>query len=144
MTDHDPRLFNNDCEIRSIGEGLLSRALPRDFWTHEAHLAACVWIVRDRPDITPEQDMRDIISSYNEAVGGVNDDSQGYHETITQIFIAAARAHLSELPLSVTLCEAVNTLLVSPRGRRDWPLRTYSREHLFSVAARRAFVMPDI
>jgi hypothetical protein len=29
-------------------------------------------------------------------------------------------------------------------GRRDWPLRFYSREHLLSVAARRAFVQPDV
>ena len=144
MTDQKPRLFSADSEIVSIGEGLLSRALPRDLWTHEAHLAACVWIVRDRPDIRPEQDMRAIISSYNEAVGGVNDDSQGYHETITQIYIAAVRAHLSEMPLNMALCQAVNTLLNSPRGRRDWPLRTYSRAHLFSVAARRAFVLPDL
>ena len=29
-------------------------------------------------------------------------------------------------------------------GRRDWPLRFYSRERLFSVAARRGFVEPDL
>jgi hypothetical protein len=29
-------------------------------------------------------------------------------------------------------------------GRREWPLRFYSREHLLSVAARRVFVPPDI
>jgi hypothetical protein len=35
-------------------------------------------------------------------------------------------------------------LLLSPMGRRDWPLRFYSRVRLFSVEARRAFVEPDI
>ena len=29
-------------------------------------------------------------------------------------------------------------------GRRDWPLRFYSRERLFSVEARRTFVAPDL
>jgi len=29
-------------------------------------------------------------------------------------------------------------------GRRDWPLRFYSRERLLSVVARREFVMPDV
>jgi hypothetical protein len=29
-------------------------------------------------------------------------------------------------------------------GGRDWPLRFYSRERLFSVEARRNFVAPDI
>jgi len=29
-------------------------------------------------------------------------------------------------------------------GRRDWPLRFWSREKLFSVEARREFVPPDL
>ena len=29
-------------------------------------------------------------------------------------------------------------------GRRDWPLRFYSAERLFSVEARRKFVPPDL
>ena len=35
-------------------------------------------------------------------------------------------------------------MLRSDVGRRDWPLRFYSRELLFSVAARRGFVEPDL
>ena len=38
----------------------------------------------------------------------------------------------------------VNGLLSAPEGQRDWPLRFYTRERLFSVAARRDFVEPDI
>lgn len=144
MTDHSPRLFEDDAAIRHIGEGLLARTLPREEWTHEAHLASCLWIVRDRPDIEPEQDMPGIISSYNVAVGGVNDETQGYHETITQVFIRAVRDHLSELADGIDLTVAVNSLLLSPRGRRDWPLRFYSPERLFSVEARLGFVAPDL
>jgi hypothetical protein len=33
---------------------------------------------------------------------------------------------------------------LSPMGRRDWPLRFYSRERLMSVEARRTFVPPDL
>jgi hypothetical protein len=29
-------------------------------------------------------------------------------------------------------------------GRRDWPLRFYSGERLFSVEARRRFIPPDL
>jgi hypothetical protein len=42
------------------------------------------------------------------------------------------------------LAELVNALLQSPIGRRDWPLRFYSSERLFSVEARREFVPPDL
>ena len=143
MTDLSPRLFLTDAEIIRIGEGLVARTLPRADWTHEAHLAACHWIVRDCPDIMPERDMRAIISRYNESVGGVNSDTEGYHETITQVFIQAVRDHMSERPEGDTLCESVNALLLSERGRRDWPLRSYSKERLFSVEARRGFMAPD-
>ena len=144
MTEPLPRLFEDDAAIHRIGEGLLASDLPRADWTHEAHLAACCWIIHERSDINPEADMRDIISAYNVAAGGVNDDTQGYHETITQVYIAAVRAHLRAQPSSVALFQMVNALLLSPRGRRDLPLKHYTRERLFSVEARRAFILPDI
>ena len=143
MSDFEVRLFHDDASIVYIGEGLLARTLPREEWTHEAHLGACTWIVRDRTDIVPVDDMSAIISGYNEAVGGVNDDMQGYHETITQVYIAGVKAHLAEVGADMPLYEAVNTLLLSARGRRDLPLRFYSKELLFSVPARRGFVQPD-
>ena len=144
MSEFEVRLFEDDATIVAIGEGLLARTLPREEWTHEAHLAACTWIVRDRPDIAPERDMAAIISGYNEAVGGVNDDHQGYHETITQVYIAGVKAHLSEIPEQTPLREAVNNLLLSRRGRRDLALNFYTKELLFSVRARRGFVEPDV
>jgi hypothetical protein len=143
MTDHDIRFFTDDAAVRRIGEGLLDRSLPRPEWTHEAHLAACLWILCERPDIVPERDLRSIISGYNEAVGGVNDDTQGYHETITSCFVHAARAYRAENTAS-TLHECVNGLLASRYGHRDWPLTHYSRERLFSISARRDFIEPDL
>jgi hypothetical protein len=137
------RLFEDDAAIVAIGEGLLTRSLPRAHWTHEAHLAACTWLVRDRPDIAIERELPAIISAYNEAVGGVNDDTQGYHETITQVYIAGVKAHLAEVGMQLPLHEAVNTLLLSHRGRRDFPLQFYSKGRLFSVHARRGFIEPD-
>jgi hypothetical protein len=74
----------------------------------------------------------------------VNDDTQGYHETITQVYIAGVKAHLAEVWVEVSLHAAVNTLLLSPRGRRDLPLRFYSKERLLSVHARRSFIEPDL
>ncbi len=143
MSEHEVRLFSDDASIVEIGEGLLARTLSRAEWTHEAHLAACTWIARCRHDIDPATDLAAIISAYNVAVGGVNDDSQGYHETITQVYLAGVKAHLAETEPSAALYEVVNALLLSRRGRRDLPLKLYSKERLFSVEARRAFVQPD-
>ena len=140
----EPRLFASDDAIARIGEGLLARTLPRPEWTHEAHLAATTYLLTRRPDIAIDAELPGIIRRYNESVGGVNDDSQGYHETITRLFLQGVRLFLSEADLDSPLFELVNDLLHSPMGRRDWPLRFYSAERLFSVEARRTLVPPDL
>ena len=144
MTEYRPRFFTSDAEIERIGAGLLARTLPRADWTHEAHLATCAWLVLERPDISPERDLPDLIRRYNESVGGVNSDSEGYHETITRVFLHGIRLFLAEADPKEPLHELVNELLLSPMGRRDWPLRFYTPARLFSVEARRKFVPPDI
>ena len=144
MTDFSPRLFASDAEIERIGETLLARTLPRTDWTHEAHLAATTYLLLRRPDIDLDVELPGIIRGYNASVGGVNDDTQGYHDTITRTFLHGVRLFLSEADTSEPLHALVNALLLSPMGKRDWPLRFYSPELLFSVQARRAFVAPDV
>ena len=144
MTDHSPRLLESDAAIIRIGEGLLARTLPRADWTHEAHLAATTYLLTRRPDVNLDRDLRAIISGYNESVGGVNDDTQGYHETITRVFLHGVRLFLAGADPDEPLQELVNALLLSPMGRREWPMRFYSAERLFSVEARRRFVPPDL
>ena len=141
--EHEPRPFASDAAVRRIGEGLIARTLPRPDWTHEAHLAACAYIILERPDIAPERDLPEIIRRYNESVGGVNSDTEGYHETITQLSIRGVRAALAR-SAGTGLCERVNALLGAPEGRRDWPLRFYSRERLFSREARLGWIEPDL
>ena len=144
MSDHEPRLFADDAAIRRLGEGLLACTLARPEWTHEAHIASCCWLLVERPDILPERDLPDIIRRFNESVGGVNSDSEGYHETITQTFIRGVRGFLTRTEENLPLTEKVNALLRAPEGHRDWPLRFYSRELLFSKMARLGFVQPDL
>ena len=144
MTDYELRCFATSEAVRAIGTGLIDRTLPRDLWTHEAHLAACLWLIVERRDIAPEADLPAIIRSYNESVGGVNDDTQGYHETLTQLYIAGVRSWIDGHSIADELVDRVNRLLASPIGQRNWPLTLYKPELLFSVAARRGLVAPDI
>lgn len=142
MTDHEPRLFTTDAEIARLGEGLLACSLIREDWTHEAHLAACLYLLARRPDVDLDSRIAGIISRFNESVGGVNDETQGYHDTITHAYVAGVRLFLRQTR-ETGLKERVNALLLSPVGKRDWPLGFYSRELLFSVRARMGFVPPD-
>lgn len=142
MTEFPIRLFSSDAEIVHLGEGLLACTLAREEWTHEAHLAACLYLLAERPDVDVDAEIAGLISRFNESVGGVNDDNGGYHDTITRTYVAGVRLFLRAHPAG-GLAERVNALLESPIGRRDWPLGFYSPELLFSVPARRGFVEPD-
>lgn len=143
MTEFAIRPFADDAAVRRVGEGLLARTLPKPDWTHEAHLAACLWLLAERPDINPERDLPAIIRAYNESVGTANTDSAGYHETLTQLYIRGIRLFLADCG-ETALVVRVNALLASPIADRAWPLRFYSRELLFSVAARRGWIEPDV
>ena len=144
MTDNRPRLFHSDAEIEHLGERFLALRLPREEWTHEAHLATTTWLLLRRPEMDVDEELPGLIRRYNESVGGVNSDSEGYHETITRAFLHGVRLFLAEADASEPLHELVNELLLSPMGQRDWPLRFYSPALLFSVEARRNFVPPDV
>lgn len=140
--EHAPRPWPNDDAIRAVGEAMLARTLPKPLWTHEAHIATTCWLILERPDIVPERDLPGLIRRYNESVGGVNDATQGYHETITQAYIRGLRAALADRKGS--LHARVNAILPAPEGQRDWPLRFYSRDLLFSPEARLGPVEPDL
>lgn len=142
MSPHTP--FASDAEIEEIGLGMLDHTLPKARWTHGAHFATALWLITRRPDISPERDMPDLIRTYNVSVGGENTDTAGYHETITQASLKAARAFLAGLPEGVALHEACNRLMAGPLGDKTWPLTYWSREVLFSVKARREWVEPDL
>lgn len=144
MTGFPVRQFDSDADVIHVGEGLLARDLPREEWTHEAHLAATIYLLSRRPDIDLDAELPDIIRQFNKSVGGVNDDTQGYHETITRTFLHGARLFLAEADPGEPLVDLANEFILSPMGRRDWPLRFYSAERLFSVEGRRHFVPPDL
>jgi hypothetical protein len=144
MTDSRPRLFASDADLARVGEGLLATDLPRAEWTHEAHLGATAYLLLRHPEVDLDAELPGLIRRYNESVGGVNSDSEGYHETITRVFLHGIRLFLAEADLGEPLHDIVNELLLSPMGAREWPLRFYSPSRLFSIEARRAWVAPDL
>ncbi len=95
------------------------------------------------PDLDLPRVLPGFIRAYNDATGVANTDSAGYHETITQASLRAARDFLARhegLPL-YAVC---NALMRAPFGDKDWLLAYWTRETLFSVEARRHWVEPDI
>ncbi|SEI62831.1 hypothetical protein SAMN05518849_101338 [Sphingobium sp. AP50] len=133
-----------DEEMDRLVAGFLDCTLPKEEWTHSAHFAGALWLMLRRPHVQPERDMPGMIRRYNESVGGVNSDSSGYHETITQASLHMARRLLATLPADVTPAAAHAALMASPLGDKDWLFTYWTRDVLMASAARRAWVAPDL
>jgi hypothetical protein len=137
-------IYASEAEIVRIGEGLAGCTLPKAEWTHAAHFAAALWLMRYRPDLDAPRDMPGLIRTYNESVGRMNDDSGGYHETITQASLRAARGVLKVYPADVPVYRIVNALMSSTLANPNWLLEYWSRDLLMSVEARRQWREPDL
>jgi len=131
-------------QIQAIGQGLLDRSLPKQQWTHAAHLAAALWLLVARPDIDAAVAMPGIIRAYNLACGVANTDTGGYHETITQASLRAVADYVRRQPAGSGLAALCSGLLASPLGDKQWPLTYWSPDCLFSTQARRHWVAPDL
>ncbi len=136
-------MFDTVAEVESFMEDFEACRLPKQRWTHLAHLVAGFWYL-SRHDMAQALDtVRRRIRSHNESVGTANTDSSGYHETITRLYMTAIAAHIvvhKALPFERSL----SILLTSPLAVSDWPLTYYTRERLFSTHARHNWVEPDV
>jgi hypothetical protein len=126
-----------------LAAAFIAGTLPKQEWTHEAHLRVGLWHLLHHGADEALALLRDRIRRYNEASGVANTDHAGYHETITRFyvwvidrFLQSADRHRPVDPLAEEL--------IRRWGERGLPLRYYSRERLFSVLARRQCVGPDV
>lgn len=80
---------------------------------------------------------RTSIRRYNETTGVANTDTGGYHETITRYYLSVLARHAAA-------GSAFADVLADPATDHDAVLRHWRRETVFSVAARRGWVPPDL
>ncbi len=113
-----PTTYLNDQEIERIATAFIDCSLPKSEWTHAGHFAAVLYLLRHRPEADAGLTMPPLIRAYNEATGVANTDSGGYHETITQASIRAARGFLGDRS-SDDLGAVCNALMASPLGEPD-------------------------
>lgn len=135
--------FSSDDEIRHIAQGLIDRTLPRNEWTHAAHFAAAAWLLSDKQH-NAFLEMPGFIRDYNEATGTANTDSEGYHETITIASLRATRHMLASKAVEQPLYATVNSILQSELGNPKWLFQFWTKDRLFSVAARKTWIEPDL
>ena len=61
--------------------------LPKERWTHGAHLLTGACYVHALGQAGAIEKMRECVKRYNVSVGGKNTETSGYHETITVAWI---------------------------------------------------------
>ena len=136
--------FSDDLAIEHLAGQVLDTSLPRAEWTHAAHFALALWALRLRPELAEPEAFRAIIVALNGAHGTPDTDSSGYHHTITVASLDAARSILLGFGKDEPLVDVLAALVDGPLGRSDWILSYWSRDRLFSVAARRDWIEPDL
>jgi len=130
-------------EIAAFIAEFEARILPKASWHHQGHLVVGLWYLSHHSPEEALSILRRRISAYNEVAGPPNTDTSGYHETLTRFYLQGIASHLAARR-SLSVPESLAVLLRSPMGSQDWPLTAYSRERLFSVAARHEWLEPDL
>ena len=124
-------------DITTIADAVEGCTLPKPEWTHQAHLAAgLAWVQRHGLDAAIPH-ARASFRRYNDSTGVANTDHGGYHETITRYFLTVLARHAAAR-------NGFADVLADPAVGHDAVLNHWSRATLFSVAARRGWVPPDL
>lgn len=139
----DTTKFRTTGEVLSLLRRFDDCTLPRDEWTHAAHLTVALWHLLEYEWDEAVSRVRAGIQRYNAAHGIRTTPTSGYHETLTLFWMHHVRAFLEEGRNEArSLVALANDLADSADSRL--PFEYYTRERLFSVEARAAWVEPDL
>jgi len=127
-----------------LAEAFGARRLPKDAWTHEAHLRVGAWHVHRFGGTVALERLRVGIRALNDAHGVANTATGGYHETITAAYVRLLEQFLAGTEPGVPLEDGVSRLLSSPLAGKQALLRFWSKELLLSPRARAEWVPPDL
>src|SRR5260370_28612552 len=89
-------LPGTEVEIDAFLAAFEGCTLPKERWTHGAHLLTGACYVHGLGQAAALEKMRVCVRRYNESVGGKNTESSGYHETITVMWIPLLAGLLPE------------------------------------------------
>lgn len=131
--------------LDELAQRFVALTLPKDAWTHQAHLTVGAWHVHRYGEAEALQRLRGGIRRLNESFGGQNTATSGYHETITAAYVRLLAQYLAlaQCPAAVPLDACVARLLGSPLAGKDALLTFYTHDHLMSAESRAAWAEPD-
>ncbi len=119
-----------------IIEQFLAKTLPKEEWTHAAHLKVGLWHLLRYTPTEAMLLMRCRIIAYNDVTQTPNNLDRGYHETLTYFWIWVIQQFLATANQQQDFEALASDLLASPFADRGLPFKYFEREILFSVAGR--------
>ena len=134
--------YASEAELAEIVRKFEDATIGRDKWKHAEHMVVALFYLRDHELDAATDKMRAGI--LNLLVKGFEVDltkEMPYHETITVFWMRLVSDHLARTN-GGSLLEKANEL--AALYDKDYPLRFYSREILFSDRARAEYVDPDL
>ncbi|NOT47486.1 MAG: hypothetical protein HOP17_07020, partial [Acidobacteria bacterium] len=134
--------FNKESEILDLVGSFEEANISRDDWRHAEHLTVALFYLTHHDYDTAAAKMRDGI--FNLLRNGFNVDltkEMPYHETLT-VFWMRTVADFNAVKNGASLLDKANELVAT--YHKDYPLRFYSREFLFSEERRRTFAPGDL
>jgi hypothetical protein len=143
IVDTEITTYRTAAEIECLVRNFESCLLPRDQWTHAAHLTVALWNLLCHSWPEAVRLTRERIKRYNEANGIITTGESGYHETITLFWLRMVRVYLDEASRECSLVALFNGL-VERFENKSLPLEFYTRERLMSREARARWVEPDL
>ena len=133
--------FKHEEEIKEIVRTFEDATVPRDKWKHAEHLTVALHYLSHHDMETATAKMRSGIFKLLGAFAVDLTKEMPYHETLT-IFWMRTVAEFNASKNGASMLDKTNELVA--RFDKDYPLRFYSREYLFSDEARARFVEGDI
>lgn len=133
--------FNNEKEIADVVRAFEDATISRDAWKHAEHLTVALHYLTLHDIETATEKMRTGIFKLLGAFGVDLTREMPYHETMTVFWmrtVAKFNAAKNGDPMLTKTNEMIELF------DKDYPLRFYTRDLLFSDEARRSFVDGDI
>ncbi|MET0754157.1 MAG: hypothetical protein ABWZ66_12315 [Pyrinomonadaceae bacterium] len=133
--------YNTEDEILTIVKAFESGTISRDDWKHAEHLVVALYYLSRHDFETSLRMMREGIFNLLKAFEVDLTKEMPYHETMTVFWIRTVY-DFKNSKNGASMPEICSELV--EKFDKDYPLRFYSRELLFSDEARAAFVEADL
>ena len=117
--------------------------LPKERFSHAGHLLAGACYVHRMEESAAIDHMRICVRRFNEAVGGRNTETSGYHETITRFWLEIVRAYIAALPAGLTPVDVTRRVVEEFAPKRDLFRDYYDFDVLKSREARAVWIPPN-